>query len=414
MPDDIQRDANTVLKGAEGVRELNPDVLILPAQGNSLAIRTDRGIVMMDSGPGRGTTDRMIAALREWSNDPVRAICYSHGHMGYNDGMAKWLQHAADRGDPAPDLIAQENVPKRYARYRETEGLQQQLNQMQFPQFKIRDPAKGLTDPTVTFRETHVLEGTPRIELYAAPSETDDAMVLWVPDMELLYAGPAFPGSTIANIGTPLRTVRLTVRWAETLERMAALGPRIMVQEFGHVIEGRDAVSRRLLGTAEALRWMRREVVERMGRGMTDVEIIHDLDYPEELFEQPWMREQYGAREYIVRDLWREENGWWDRNPTSLHPAHPAAAADAILSALPDPGAVLARARELEEAGDIQLALHVIDLLALASAETPEVREAKEMKARLCLSRADQIEPYVSKALYKSSAMKIDESLKNG
>lgn len=111
MPDDIQRDANTVLKGAEGVRELNPDVLILPAQGNSLAIRTDRGIVMMDSGPGRGTTDRMIAALREWSNDPVRAICYSHGHMGYNDGMAKWLQHAADRGDPAPDLIAQENVP---------------------------------------------------------------------------------------------------------------------------------------------------------------------------------------------------------------------------------------------------------------------------------------------------------------
>lgn len=191
MPDDIQRDANTVLKGAEGVRELNPDVLILPAQGNSLAIRTDRGIVMMDSGPGRGTTDRMIAALREWSNDPVRAICYSHGHMGYNDGMAKWLQHAADRGDPAPDLIAQENVPKRYARYRETEGLQQQLNQMQFPQFKIRDPAKGLTDPTVTFRETHVLEGTPGSSFTPPPRKP---MMRWCSGCRIWsFSMPALP-----------------------------------------------------------------------------------------------------------------------------------------------------------------------------------------------------------------------------
>lgn len=409
MPDDIQRDANTVLKGAEGVRELNPEVLILPAQGNSLAIRTNSGIVLLDAGPGRGKTDRMIQALRKWSDDPVQAICYSHGHMGYNDGMQKWLQDAADRGDPQPKLIAQENVLRRYARYRETEGLQEYLNQVQFPQFKIKDPAKGLIDPTVTFRETYVIEGSPRIELFAAPSETDDAMVLWVPGHELLYAGPAFPGSTIVNIGTPLRTVRLTIRWAETLEKMAALGARTMVQEFGHVIEGKDAVKKRLLGTAKALRWMRREVVERMSRGMTEVEIIHDLDYPEELFDQPWMREEYGAREYIVRDLWREENGWWDRNPTSLHPAHPAATADAILSAISDTAAVLERARALEESGQVQLALHVIDLLALASSNVPEVREAQKIKARLCRSRAEQVAPYVSKALYESSARQIEK-----
>lgn len=411
MPDDIQRDASTVLKGAEGVRELAPDILIMPAQGNSLAIRTDSGLVLMDSGPGRGTTDRMIEALRVWSDDPVRAICYSHGHMGYNDGMGKWVAHADERGDPQPDRIAQENVVRRYARYRETEGLQEHLNQIQFPQFVIRDPAKGLTDPTVTFRDSLVLEGSPRIELFAAPSETDDAMILWVPSHELLYAGPAFPGSTIVNIGTPLRTVRLTIRWAETLERMAALGARTMVQEFGHVIEGKDAVKKRLLGTAKALRWIRREVVERMGKGMTEAEIIHDMDYPEDLFDQPWMREEYGAREYIVRDLWREENGWWDRNPTSLHPAHPAKAADAILSAIPDTDAVLARARALEEDGEVQLALHVIDLLALGASDQPNVQEAKRIKARLCLARAKQVAPYVSKAIYKSSASKIENNL---
>ena len=73
--------------------------------------------------------------------------------------------------------------------------------------------------------------------------------------------------------------------------------------------------------TAEALRWLRVEVVERMNRGMSEAEILADMSYPPELFDHPWMAPTYGCADYIVRDLYREENGWWDRNPTTLHPA---------------------------------------------------------------------------------------------
>lgn len=400
--------ATKVLAGAEGLRALDDDVLILPAQGNALAVRTDRGVVLVDSGPGGGATARMIRGLRDWTDAPLRAICFSHGHAGYNDGLRDWLAHAADRGDPAPALIAQANLPRRQARYRETEGLQRLLNGIQFPQFRPSRPSEVLVDPTVTFATELTLAGAPEIRLIAAPSETDDALALWMPAKRLLYAGAAFPGTTIANVGTPLRTLRLTIRWAETLERLAALGAETLVQEFGRVIEGAEAVRERLLGTAEGLRWLRREVTDRMNRGMTEAEILHDLSPPPALFDKPWMRERYGAVDYIVRDLWREENGWWDRNPTSLHPAHPDAAAEAVLSALPDRGAVLARARTLAEAGRVQLALHVIDLLALAPGDAPEVVEARALKAALCRRRAEQVEPYVSKALYDSSAALLE------
>ena len=120
--------------------------------------------------------------------------------------------------------------------------------------------------------------------------------------------------------------------------------------------------------------------------------------------DSPWMRATYGAPEYIVRDLYREENGWWDRNPTTLHPASPDAAAAAVRSAISDSGAVLERARELADAGDTQLALHVIDLLALDAGEDPDVVEARALKAELCRSRAGEIEPFVSKSCYQSSA----------
>ena len=85
------------------------------------------------------------------------------------------------------------------------------------------------------------------------------------------------------------------------------------------------------------------------------------------------MTPNYGCPDYIARDLFREENGSWDRNPTTLHPASPGEAAAVVLSAIGDPDVVLERARSLAEAGETQLALHVVDLLALADGDDPVV-----------------------------------------
>ncbi len=126
--------------------------------------------------------------------------------------------------------------------------------------------------------------------------------------------------------------------------------------------------------------------------------------YPEALFGHKWMRPIYGDPEYIVREIWRMENGWWDRNPTHLHPARPAETANAVLSALDNPGHVLDEARRLQAEGDTQLALHVIDLLALADPVIPEVIAARALKAALCRQRAEQMRSIVSRQILLSSA----------
>lgn len=106
MQDDADARSKNILTGAVGIHELNDHVLVLPAQGNALAVRMADGIVLVDSGSGRGMTAKMINHLREWSDLPVKAICYSHGHMGYNDGAADWLRHAAERGNSRPNCAA--------------------------------------------------------------------------------------------------------------------------------------------------------------------------------------------------------------------------------------------------------------------------------------------------------------------
>jgi len=384
---------------------LAPGIHVVGGMGNALSVETDDGVLQVDTGQSEGQAREMLTRLREITDAPVHSIVYSHGHLGYNNAVETWLDDARRRGDPAPRVLAHENLVRRWRRYRETEGLQQL-----FVELQIRIPVGAFTQalplrlPDETFTDSlHFSSQGRRVEVLHAPSETDDAVVVWVPDERLLYGGAAITPS-IPNVGTPLRSLRDPVRWAETLERLADLDPRLVVMEFGPALEGEEKIQEILRSTAKALRWVRDEVVDRMNRGFSIEEILHDIAFPPELFDKPWMLPLYGHPDYIVRDVFRAENGWWDRNPTHLHPAAPDAAAAAVLSAITDRRAVLGRARELADAGEPQLALHVVDLLALAPGDDPELIEARALKAELCKALSDATPSFVSQSLYRSSA----------
>jgi uncharacterized sulfatase len=267
----------------------------------------------------------------------------------------------------------------------------------------------AMHEPTETFDQRLVIgSGEQRIELLWAPSETDDAIALWSPAQRVIYGGAALLDS-IPNIGTPFRTLRDTVRWAGTLEALAALDPRIAVREFGPVIEGEAEVQKVLTHTARALRWLRAEVVSLMNQGLGEQQVLARMHYPEELFGVPWMKPTYGDPSYIVRDIYRSENGWWDRNPTTLHPEPPEAVGAAVARAITDKPAVIASAQALADAGQWQLALHVIDLLATAHGDAPELAQARALKAAWLRERAAQVASYVSRNLYKVSADMIEQ-----
>lgn len=399
-----------VLHSEIKARAVHPGVHILGGMGNSIAIETDLGFVVIDTGMDKNMAGGFLKALQGISDAPVHTIVYSHGHGGYNAAVWVFLENARKKGIPAPQIVAHENLPIRYHRYEETWALQNYLAAIQFripPEFLNQKPV--YTYPTMTFRDKlHLNMGNRPVEVLWAPSETNDAVAVWLPADKLLYGGPAVISSCI-NIGTPLRTQRDDVRWVNTLEKLAALQPEIVIPSFGTIVKGRDEIQFMLSNMAEGLRYLRREVVKRINMRMTDVEIIHDMDYPAEYFEQPWSAPVYGCPDMIVRDIYRSENGWWDRNPTNLHPAHPHDAAKAVLDAISDRKAVLDKARKLMEEGQAQLALHVIDILALAPVNDEEVKEARRLKSKLLHQVSGNVPSLVSTNLYLSHADFLDK-----
>lgn len=395
-------DVLMVRRGAEAV---SPSIWTLGGQGNSLLVDHGEGLLLVDAGPGNDVTTAMIESVRKVSQKPLTHIVISHGHMGYNFGVTQWNSHAASRGEPQPVLVGHERVSARYRRYRETAGLQAYTNTRQFRTPYPQDiPQEWFIAPTLTYQTSLHISGSEReIVLLHAPSETDDATAVWVPSEGLLYGSCACI-SGCPNVGSPYRIARDPLRWAATLEKFLALRPRILVPEFGKPLSDAAEIDEALTVPVKAIHWLRKEVVQRMNQGMSENETLHDIDYPAELFGHKLMRPVYGCPDYMVREIWRMENGWWDRNPTHLHPAPAIQVATEVLELIGDPAPVLGKCRALAKIGQLQMALHLVDLLALGPAQHPSVMPARHLKSELLRARAAQMTSTVSRQLMQSEA----------
>ncbi|MFX1572341.1 MAG: alkyl sulfatase dimerization domain-containing protein [Promethearchaeota archaeon] len=405
----LSRESEFILIQKQDLQTISPGIHVIGAIGNSVAIETDIGFIQIDTGNTNKMAEGILNILRSISDIPVHSIIYSHGHNGYNFGVKAFLKAAEQRGEPRPQIIAHDRLPVRYRRYQETVELQNYLANIQF-RFPLETKMQYVyVYPDITFNDILRLNiGNRTVEVLWAPSETDDSIAVWLPKERVLYSGPAVIMSCI-NIGTPLRTLRDATRWADTLDMMISLRPEVLIPSYGSVIKGTDEIQRILGNMAEGLRYLKREVIKRMNQGMTDIEILHDITYPPELFDQQWTKPVYGCPDMIVRDIYRSENGWWDRNPTNLHPARPDLATRAIFEAIGDHKRVLEKVKQLMDSGEIQLALHVVDLLALVSGEESEIWEAKRLKSELLHLKSKEVPSIVSTNLYLSHADLLDK-----
>ncbi len=406
---DIDRSADA-LAGTNLVIDLGPGVFGQQQAGWLVTIETAEGLVQIDTGDQAPAS---LAAIRRRTDAPFTDIVFSHGHQRYNLACRDWVVDCVRTSGRVPRVIAHENVPRRQRRYQESSGLQNRLLERQFryPTGSLDGRVFPFTTPTHTFRDTFTIATPGRtIEVLHAPSETDDCVAVWLHEDRVLYGGPAcipfFP-----NVGSPQRPVRDPVRWADTLDRLAGLPADLLILEFGEPVQGAAAIADYLASTAAALRWCHTTVVDLMNRGHNVAEIVNMVEFPAEVFDRPWLQQGYTSLEHVLRDVYRTQFGWWeDLNPTSLHPAHPADVAREVRAAIADPDAVLARVRALADDGRTTLALHVVDLLALAEGAEPAVVEARRLKADLCRRAAAANPSYVTQSLYLNGADTLERA----
>ena len=366
--------------------------------GNVSAFATDEGLVLVDTGlHGPGVQEQ----LRNWADDPVHTAIYSHGHVDHVLGAATL--------EPGR-VVAHENVPARFDRYRLTAGWNGAINarQFQLPQYSFPTDFRY---PDETYRDELSIEvGGERFELHHARGETDDHTWTWIPGRRILCCGDLFIWAT-PNAGNPQKVQRYPGDWAAALREMAELGAELMLPGHGPPLVGADRVRAGLSDTAALLESICEQAIALMNEGASLDRLLQDVRAPADLLDRPWLRPVYDEPEFIVRNIWRHYGGWWDGNPAHLKPAAGAELA-AELAALAGGAERLAeRAEELAGSGDLRLAAHLAELAALADSGS---RRAQEARAAVYERRAQEEASTMARGIFAWAAGESRRALDEG
>ncbi|MGI8795105.1 MAG: alkyl sulfatase dimerization domain-containing protein [Acidimicrobiia bacterium] len=352
-----------------------PDTVYVAAFSNVNAIATADGLVVVDTSSPVGTA-KAHESLRAWDPRPAHTIVYTHGHIDHVFGVERYEAAARDAGAPPVRVVAHEGVPARFDRYIATAGYNQVVNRRQFQLPDFEWPL-DYRYPDETYRDEQALDiGGVRFELHHARGETDDHTWVWQPDRRTLFCGDLFCWVS-PNCGNPQKVQRYPKDWAVALRTMAGMGADVLLPGHGLPIVGTDRISTSLSDAATLLESLHDQTVAMMNEGARLDEIVHSVEYPQDLLEKPYLRPVYDEPEFVVRNTWRLYGGWYDGNPANLKPAPEAEIGRAVAELAGGAGALAERARATADAGDLRLAGHLAEWAALAAPDDADVQRAR-------------------------------------
>ncbi|MBK7975423.1 MAG: MBL fold metallo-hydrolase [Deltaproteobacteria bacterium] len=240
--------------------------------------------------------------------------------------------------------------------------------------------------PTVLVDDHHAFEvGGVRFELHAVPGgETTDSVVVWLPQHRIAFIstmlGPLFPH--FPNLVT-LRGdfMRSALDYLDSLARLRALEPELLVTGHYQPIRGREAIARALADLRDAVRHVHDATVDGMNEGKDVHTLMREVTLPPHVN----VGQGYGKVSWSVRAIWEHYQGWFHYDSTtSLYPV-PARALHGELAALAGGAKALVAAAERHLDADRPVeALHLLEIaLAGEPADVGALRAS--LRAHECL-----------------------------
>jgi len=382
--------------------EVAPDVFMHPAFVNTYAVRTAGGLLLVDPGFTH-TSGAVREAVRAWSDAPVAAAVYTHGHVDHAFGLRAFLE-----AGETPQIIAQENCLGRFRRYALTNGWNARINQRQFSLPQPFFP-NHFDWPTHVFRDALSLRlGNTEVHVRAAKGETDDACWVSIPERGYLFTGDLIIWQA-PNCGNPQKVQRYPAEWADALEAMAGLDAEYLFPGHGLAIRGRAAVRTVLTETAQYLRVIIDQVLALMNAGRTPEEIFHTVEPDAALGTRPYLQANYDHPKFIVRNLLRLWGGWWNGNAADLLPATHEKQAGEIAALAGGVDKLVARGRALLDAGDGTMAAHLAEWATRAA---PADRDAQQLKRDVYERRLGEESALMAQGIYRAAMNDARHALK--
>ena len=355
--------------------KINDFIYLSEGLSNAFLITTAKGRIVINTGMGFEAPihKRNFDAV---DDGPVRYILFTQGHVDHVGGTdlfreegTEVVAHANNQAHQADDA--------RIASFRAVRSGFAFADAIAKAWRYIQEnagggiPAQSRPTPDITFDDRYELQlGDVRMELLWTPGgETADSMVVWLPDHEVCFTGNLF--SALFGHFPNLVTIRgdryrEALRFIDSLERVLALEPALLLPGHGGPVVGKETIHEELTRLRDAVRYVHDETVKGMNHGKD----VHTLMREIRLSPELEVGEGYGKVSWSVRAIWESYAGWFHHSSTTeLYDVPARAVHDDLAELAGGPEAIAERARAKLEAGEPVKAVHLAEV-ALAAAPT--------------------------------------------
>ena len=369
------------------------------AASNVYVLEGPDSLVVIDTTESTAAATNILVDLRKKTQKLIETILYTHSHRDHISGASVFV----DGGDPdivawhgfSSDIIGDATGPAKAMLDRTRKQFGFGLG---FPDEKVNlgcgpgdRPVEGMGAghiPPKTLihvpRTQTVLAGH-NVELFHAPGETPDHLVVWLPDLKLLISCDNYYHS-FPNL-YPIRgsAYRDFAAWADTLDWMLTLNADILAPGHTLPVLGADAIAERVTDVRDAIRFVMRATADTLNTGHSIDEAAAMISLPPELADKPWLQEFYGRVPWAVRAYAVGMLGWFDGNPTNIERLSPLVEAQNMIALAGGATAVLQAAQHTD---DPQWALELADRLITVGAEIESSTRLKISALRILADRS--------------------------
>jgi glyoxylase-like metal-dependent hydrolase (beta-lactamase superfamily II) len=397
FPPGLQRGARDALSGRtdsvadgsvsakDGFRFSPPEVRepakgIYVARGYDFAdiafIATSDGLVAIDAGTTPATAAQALAAVRARGVGlPIRKVLVTHAHWDHIGGLSAFA-------GPGVEIVAQSRFRNELARVNGTGAPFRFFFGESAAQTYSLEPQHLVEKP-----ETLVV-GATRFELIPIESgETDDALLIHLPDAQVTFVGDAF----MPYFGAPFVAEGSVDGLLDTVARLRALGPTLLVH--GHAPLTDNFPLAVLEPLAAALTVVRDAALKSIHEGRTLPEMLGDNLMPDVLREHPDAVLPFLLmRDNAIQRIHAQRSGYWKPDGEGMA-VFTDAEWGATLDLLGGEDAVARAAGTLNDRGDYAMALR-LSTAALAAHKASPPLAAERRRALEGLRSRYQFNPF--------------------
>lgn len=392
------------------------------ALANVILIEGDDGVIIVDTTESLAAARAIKAEFDRITDKPVAAIIYTHNHTDHIFGAAAFAEgrevpvyaHATtwshiERIMNVLRPVIETRSFRMFGNYLAAGG-ESIVNDGIGPALAhtpgVDTDLFGLLQPTHTFEERlEVTIAGRRLVLLHAPGETDDQILVWLPEEKVLL-----PGDNVYKAFPNLYTIRGTryrdvMQWAQSVRSMRDLGAEHLVPSHTRPVSGAKAVDDILGAYSDAIQYVHDQTVRGINQGVDALTLAAHIQLPPELASHPWLQPFYGTVAWSVRAIHAGYLGWYDGNSSNLFPTPAATRASRLLELAGGEAAVLAEA-ETWLAQDPQWAAELADLVLAAN--TGSVPVAADLKAQALRILAGETPNPNARNWYLTEALELE------